>query len=179
MKNVLACLLLLALATVCAAQESRKKEAKPHPDLTGTWVLDRSKSAGGSKFDSTLVITHRDPELRITRTDVRKRERVTREYVFYTDERGESNPMYYGDGKFDSDTKWEGRRVVAYTCNRSYNWARCHGGDAWEWQLSADGQTLTHRTSYVMPSVYVGGSGAVLEPARVMSEGKLVYRRVP
>lgn len=169
MKNILASLVLLALATVCAAQENRKQEAKPHPDLTGTWVLDRS--GGGSKFDSTLVITHRDPELRITRMDVRKRERVTKEYVFYTDERGESNPMYYGSGKFDSDTKWEGSKVVAYTCNRGYKGARCHGADSWKWQLSADGQTLTHRTIYIMVFRY----GA--EPASQVGESKLVYRR--
>lgn len=172
MKNALAGLLLLALAAVCAGQESRKKEAKPHPDLTGTWVLDRSRSGGGSKFDSTLDITQRDPELRITRTDVRKRERVTKEYVFYTDGRGESNPMYYGNGKLDSDTKWEGSKVVAYVCNRRYTGARCHGGDAWKWQLSADGQTLTHRTSYVMASGYDS-------PAWVMGKNKLVYRRAP
>jgi hypothetical protein len=172
MKNILACLVLLALAVVCAAQQRPKQEAKPHPDLTGTWVLDRSKSGGGSKFDSTLVITHRDPELRITRTDLRKRERVTKEYVFYTDGRGESNPMYYGNGKFDSDTKWEGSKVVAYTCQRRYKGARCHGGDSWKWQLSADSQTLTCRTNHLMAS-------GIDAPAWTMDESKLVYRRAP
>jgi hypothetical protein len=171
MKNTLAGLLLLTLAAVCAAQESGKKEAKPHPNLTGTWTLDRSKG-DTSKFDSTLVISHRDPELRITRTDMRKREAVTKEYAFYTDGRGESNPMYYGDGKFDSDTKWEGSKVVAYTCNRWFKGARCHGADSWKWQLSADGQTLTYRMGYVMAS----GNAS---PAWVMGGNKLVYRRTP
>lgn len=172
MRTTPACLLLFALVAVCGAQDSRKKEPKPHPDLTGRWVIDSSKSAGGSKFDSTLVITHRDPELRINRTDVRKREQVTKEYVFYTDGRGESNPMYYGDGKFDSDTKWEGNKVVAYTCSRRYKGARCNGPDSWKWQLSADGQTLTHQISYLMAS----GSDA---PSWAMGGSKLVYRRVP
>jgi len=168
MKNTLAGLLLLALAAVCVAQETRK-EAKPHPDLTGTWRLDKSKGGGSSKFDSTLLITHREPELRINRTDVRKRVRIEKEYVFYTDRRGESNPMYYGDGKFDSDTKWDGNKVVTYVCSRRYTGAKCHGEDSWNWKLSADGQTLTHWTTYIAAS---GSSW-------LTSGNKLVYRRAP
>lgn len=176
MKNILACLLLLVLGVVCAAQESRK-QAETHPDLTGTWVLDRSKSGSGSKFDSTLVIVHREPVLRITRTDVKKGARVTKEYVFYTDGRGESNPMYHGDGTFDSNTKWEGRKVVAYTCNRRYRGARCLGADSLNWQLSADGETLTHTTSFVMSSANGGNGVATALPTS--DETKLVYRRAP
>ena len=178
MKKALACLMMLALAAVCAAQDSRKKESKQRPDLTGTWVLDKSKSGGGSNFDSTLVITHRDPEVRINRTDVRKGERVTKDYVFYTDGRGESNPMYYGDGRFDSDTKWEGGKVVAYMCARTYSGQKCRGGTSQEWQLSADGQTLTHTTSYVTGFDYGRAGNSVTAPTPGEPGGtKLVYRR--
>lgn len=175
MKSIFACLLPLALAVASAAQESRK-QPETHPDLTGTWTLDKSKSARGSKFDSTLVITHRDPELRITRTDMKKRERVTREYVFYTDRRGESNPFYYGAGKFESKTKWEGRKVVAYLCRRRYQGARCiEGTDSWMWQLSADGQTLTYRTSSFI--VLPDGTGHATDP--LTDVNKFVYRHAP
>ena len=175
MKSILACLLLLALAVSSAAQKSGK-QPETHPDLTGTWALDKSKSGRGSKFDSTLVISHRDPELRITRTDVKKRERVTREYVFYTDGRGESNPFYYGDAKFESKTKWEGIKVVAYPCRRMYQGAKCkRGTDSWMWQLSEDGQTLTHRTSAVIALPDATGNAS----ASLTDNNKLVYRRVP
>jgi hypothetical protein len=166
MKNTLACLVLFALAAACLGQNGRKQEPQPRPDLTGTWVLDKSKSDRVKQFDSTLIIVHRDPELKITQTDVRKAERVTKDYVFYTDERGESNPMYYGTAKFDSDTKWEGGTIVAYTCVRRYTGAKCHGADSQRWQISADGQTLTHHLTGID---YYGAADIT----------KLVYRRAP
>lgn len=175
MKEIFAVLLLLALAALTCAQDGRKSGARPHPNLTGTWVLDRSKSGGGSKFDSTLVITHHDPELRITRTDIRKKEQIIKEYVFYTDGRGESNPMYYGDGKFYSDTTWEGANLVAYDCGRKHSGHKCRGGNSQKWQLSADGQKLTHTTSYVMGLVYAGGG--IGAPISESGRTKLVYRR--
>lgn len=181
MKNTLAAFLLLVLAAVCAAQDNQKKEAKPHPDLSGTWVLDKSRSVRNGKFDSTLVIAHHDPELRILRTDVRKKGRAVREYVFYTDGRGESNPYYYGDARFDSDTKWEGRKVVAYICyRRRYKRAKCNGADAWRWQLSADGQRLTHTTSFATGFSYGSPGGVISSPTLAQPAGnKLVYRRAP
>jgi len=163
MRKSLVCLLLLALAAVCAAQDGGKKEAKPRPDLTGTWVLDRSGHGVSRKFDSTLVITHRDPELRIVRTDVMETKRLMWEYVYYTDGRGESNPMDYGTGRIRwirSKTKWKGDRVEARI-----------GGFWRRWQLSADGQTLTHTYS----TGYIPVEGLMPQPTSI----KLVYRRAP
>ncbi|HWW74759.1 MAG TPA: hypothetical protein VNZ44_05140 [Pyrinomonadaceae bacterium] len=176
MKHLLLCLcLLLACASVAAAGGDGKKEGKPHPDLSGTWELDRSKSDFGlfsdrpvSKADSTLVIAHRDPELKITRTMKLNGQQEVREFAYYTDERGETNPAAIGAGEVKSKTKWEGEKVAAHS---KMSWPGRGGAAAVEmdvtqkWQVSSDGKTLTNTT------VITNQMGA--------NEIKLVYRRAP
>lgn len=192
MRSIIMCACLAAcLAGVSYAHGGGGKDARPRPDLSGTWVLDRSSSNYGeargkdiSKTDSTLVIVHRDPELRISRTAALRGERWTKEYVYYTDGRGESNPMYYGAGLVETETKWKGGRVEAVHCYRpagrhaSRTQVRCASGDATQvWQLSADGQTLTHTTSSFSPGFDWGAGGSVQDSHA--SEMRLVYRRAP
>ena len=55
MRNAFVGLFLIAIAAVVVAQDKQKKEAKPHPDLSGTWVLDKSKSVRGGKFDGNAA----------------------------------------------------------------------------------------------------------------------------
>jgi hypothetical protein len=175
LKTILLLLCLFACAAAgAAAGDDRKKEGK-HPDLSGTWALDKSKSSYGeargrdiSKANSTLIIEHRGTELRIKKTVVFKGQQETKQYAYYTDGRGESNPMAYGPGEVESKTVWDGDKVKAYT--------RVGGGNHWsgyylateqQWRLSDDGRTLTHTINSVNP----GGEGS----AQVI---KLVYRRV-
>ena len=176
MKSVLLALcLLLACAAAAVARDDRKKEGKPHPDFSGTWELDRSKSDFGlfsdrplSRADATLVIAHRDPELKITRTLKLNDQQEVKEFSYYTDERGETNPATLGAGEVKSKTKWEGERVAARS---KMTWPGRGGGAAYEldvtqkWQVSSDGKTLTNTT------VITNQTGA--------QEIKLVYRRAP
>jgi hypothetical protein len=174
MKSALLCLCVLAAcASFAAARGDGKKEGKPHPDLSGTWELDRSKSDFGlfrdrpvSRADSTLVIAHRDPELKITRTMKLNGQQEVREFTYYTDERGETNPATIGAGEVKSKTKWEGERVAARS---KMSWPGQGGGAAVEmdvtqkWQVSSDGKTLTNTT--------------VISNQMGAQEIKLVYRR--
>ena len=151
-----ATLLALCLLAACAAAAAGDEKKGSHPDFSGTWRIDRSKSDYGewsdkplAKADSTLVVEHRDPELKIKRTlSLNGREEV-RDYAYYTDGRGETNQAMLGVGEVESKTKWDGDKVVSeaqvkrrgqsgpYTLNVTQ-----------KWQVSSDGKTLTNTTSF-------------------------------
>jgi hypothetical protein len=135
--------------------------------------LDRSKSEYGlfedrplSKAEATLVVTHRDPELKFVRTLRLNGREETREFTYYTDERGESNPGSFGAGVLNSKTRWDGERVSAHAKS---TWPARDGRPevvletTQTWQLSSGGRALTHTTRVV--------NGEATE------EVKLVYRR--
>ena len=171
MKSILLCLCLaFALAGASAARDDRKK---PHPDLSGTWELDRSKSDFGlfrdrplARADATLVVAHRDPELKITRTLRLNGQQEVKEFTYYTDGRGETNPAAVGAGEVKSKTKWDGDKVSAHS---TMAWPGQGGGAGYEmgvaqkWQVSSDGKTLTNTT--------------VITNQMAAQEIKLVYRR--
>jgi hypothetical protein len=174
-------LCLAACAAAAAPARGDGKEGKARPDFSGTWELDHARSSrGGSrsvwKNPATLVIEHRGEELRIKRTlELGGGRRETKEFTYYTDGRGEVNPMALGAGRSGTKTKWEGARVVSYAY---YGATKGFGGDlsdtAFKWRLSDDGRTLTHTIqSSVRPSV---GGGSVADT--INSETKLVFRRV-
>ena len=166
-------LCLLACVAAAAARDDKKKEGKPHPDLSGTWQLDRSKSDFGlfsdrpiSKADATLVIAHHDPELKITRTLRLNGQEETKEFAYFTDERGETNPAAIGPGDVKSKTKWDGDKVVARARVTRQGQGGAYDLDVTQkWQVSSDGKTLTNTTT-------IGSQMG-------MQEIKLVYRRAP
>ncbi|MDT5155811.1 MAG: hypothetical protein QOC99_3107 [Acidobacteriota bacterium] len=154
MKSILACVLLTAcLAGVCAARDDKKKDAaKSHPDLSGTWTLDKSKSDFGpfserpiAKADATLVISEHDPELKITRTLSLNGQQESKEFTYYADERGETNPASIGGGiDVKSKTKWEGDKLVSHAKVTRKGQRGDFDIDTTEkWQVSSDGKTLT------------------------------------
>ena len=172
MKAILLSLCLLACVTAAAAVDDKK--AKARPDFSGTWELDRSKSEYGlfedrplSKAEATLVVTHREPELKFVRTLRLNGREETREFAYYTDGRGESNPGAFGSGVLNSKTGWDGGRVTAHA---KTTWPAREGRPevvletTQTWQLSSGGRALTHTTRVV--------NGEATE------EVKLVYRRV-
>ena len=175
MKSIILCLCLVAsLAGVSSAQGDKKKEGKPRPDLSGTWELDKSKSDFGlfrdrplSKADATLVVAHSEPELKITRTLKLNGQQEVKEFTYYTDERGETNPATIGAGEVKSKTKWDGEKVSA---SSKMTWPGQNGAAAAEmdvtqkWQVSSDGKSLTNTTA--ISSVQTG-----------VQYIKLVYRR--
>ena len=175
MKAIILSLCLIACAVGgAAARDDKKKEGKPRPDLSGTWELDKSKSDFGlfrdrpiSKADSTLVIAHVEPELKITRTLKLNGQQEVKVFTYYTDERGETNPATVGAGEVKSKTKWDGEKVSAYA---KMTWPGQNGAAGAEmdvtqkWQVSSDGKTLSNTTA--LSSVQTG-----------VQYIKLIYRR--
>lgn len=174
-KSLLLTLCLLAACAGAAARDDGKKE-KARPDFSGTWELDKSKSDFGlfrerpiSKADSTLVVEHKDPELKITRTLRLGGQQETKRFAYYTDGRGETNPAAIGAGEVKSKTKWDGEKVAAQS---KLSWPGRDGAAGPEldvtqrWQVSSDGKSLTNST--VMSSAQTG-----------VQEIRLVYRRAP
>ncbi len=180
LKSLLSASLVLAslagAAGVTAAARGDGKKEKARPDFSGTWELDRSKSDFGlfrerpvSKADSTLVVEHKDPELKITRTLKLGGQQETKQFAYYTDGRGETNPATIGAGEVKSKTKWDGDKVAAQS---KLSWPGRDGAAGPEldvtqkWQVSSDGKSLTNST--VMSSAQTG-----------VQEMRLVYRRAP
>jgi hypothetical protein len=152
--SLLTLLLTLCLTAAASAVDDRKKGGKSRPDFSGTWQIDRSKSDFGafsdrplSKADSTLVVEHRDPELKIRRTQSLNGQEEVKEFAYYTDERGETNQATIGVGEVKSKTKWDGDKVVSEAQVKR----RGQGGSyelnvTQKWQVSSDGKTLTNTT---------------------------------
>src|SRR3954469_14256841 len=115
--SLLTLLLTLCLLSAAVAGDDKKKS---HPDFSGTWQIDRAKSDFGefserplSKADSTLVIAHSDPELKIKRTLRLNGQEEVKEFTYYTDERGETNQATLGVGESKSKTERDGDQVVS------------------------------------------------------------------
>ncbi len=160
MKVLLLSVVLLVPLALVAAQGEKAQGGKSRPDLSGTWVLDKSKSDFGpfdsspvTKADVTLVISHREPEFRVTRRTSLNGRTETQELAYYTDERGEKNPSVFGKVGLESKTKWEGSRLVA----RSVVMRKSPSGDPVRiesierWQFSSDGRTLTQSITIEAP----------------------------
>ncbi|HWS88101.1 MAG TPA: hypothetical protein VN282_14120 [Pyrinomonadaceae bacterium] len=153
MKALLMALCLLAACAAAAAGDDRKG---PRPDFSGTWRIDRGKSDYGewadkplAKADSTLVVEHRDPELKIRRTLSLNGQEEVKDFAYYTDGRGETNQATLGVGEVRSKTRWDGDRVVSEAQLKR----RGQGGTyeltvTQRWQVSSDGKTLTNTTSF-------------------------------
>ncbi len=184
------CFILICVVGTAPAQQ-KQKTVKSKPDLTGTWLLDPSRSNVGSSRtpDRPLKITHHDPELKIT-CRVEYNGQVTgQDLIYYSDGRGETNPttMFLSTSTdmnpqgHDKDvtkskTTWSGNKLVTRSTLRSLIAGRVLEFDIIdEWKLSQDSKTLrqTSRTVFRQDT-----SGGVFVPAN-RPDTKRVYNRVP
>jgi hypothetical protein len=173
-KSILGLWLLMSV-TLCLAQDDKTKSgAKPRPDLSGNWTLDRSKSDFGrfegsaiAKADVMMTITWTDPEFRVMRKMNLKGEDHSGDWLFYTDGRGETNPALLGGTKdLKTKTKWSGSKLVSKASySRSYTGEDTNVDIEEKWELSTDGKMLTN--SFAVSST--DGTQVV----------KLVYARAP
>ncbi|HEY7546068.1 MAG TPA: hypothetical protein VID27_14345 [Blastocatellia bacterium] len=141
---------LLISASLAFAQD-KPKDAKP--DFSGTWAFDHSKSSLGpferspaANAEITLVITHKEPELKIVRKINLNGNASTQEFTYYSDGRGETNPAAFGNGEVKSKTKWDKMKLESKS---SSSYQMRGGGDVFHTdtaerrELSQDGKTLT------------------------------------
>ena len=135
-----------------AFAQDKPKDAKP--DFSGTWTFDRSKSNLGpfermpaANAEITLIITHKEPELKIVRKVNLNGNAGSQEFIYYSDGRGETNPAFLGNGEVKSKTKWDKVKLESKS-SASYQ-TRGVGGDVFHTdiserrELSQDGKTLT------------------------------------
>lgn len=169
MKTIFLALLICLCATLCLAQRKKSNE-QTRPNLSGTWILSPSESkVPGFNIalanDSVTEIIYREPELRIiTKAKEDKGDTSISELVYYTDNRGETNPS--GAKTDTSKTKWEGRKLVSKFKDE---------GKKTEWELSPDGNKLT-RTTIIKNSVTIRILGEERTTTN-KSEIRLVYTR--
>jgi hypothetical protein len=151
---IIACLWASSCLAVSWAQNERNKPTSQlRPNFSGTWVLDKSKSQISeydllSDMDLTLVISQKEPEIKIIRKYFLKGYEGWQELLYFSDQRGETNPSIIEGETIKSKTKWEGRKLVTRSSIRSMftpgvmiTYDRVD-----EWKLSNDGQTLTETT---------------------------------
>ena len=149
----------LSLVALCAAQDGKSKSDAGRPDFSGNWVLDHSKSALGplernlANAEVTLVISHKEPEFKMTRkANVGGRE-VSQILNYYSDGRGETNPPPFGSADIKTKTKWDKNKLVS-SSSQSITTPR---GETFyidtseRRELSGDGKSLTITVSISSP----------------------------
>ena len=186
-KAAVLCLAVIAFASQLSAQN---KPAKPRADLSGSWLLDAKKSPSvglNSRPDLPIKISHQDPELRITLTSERNGQMVERNFVYFTDGRGEENeptvrlttnpsvpPRALQNERTRSTTRWSGQKIVTRSLHQLQAGGRVIEFELVdEWKLASDGKTLTQTTR----TVYLQSSGGAFIPAMALDK-KRVYNRV-
>ncbi len=184
------CFILIFVLGTSRAQQ-KQNTVKSKPDLTGTWLLDPSRSnVGPSRTpDRPLKITHHDPELKITRMVEHNGQVTGQDLIYYTDGRGETNPttmflststdvnpQAHDKDVTKSKTTWSGNKLVTRSSLRSLIAGRALEFDIIdEWRLSQDGKTLTQTSRTVFnPDLSPG----VFIPAN-RPDIRRVYNRVP
>jgi len=174
MKRVTFLISVLSLAAWCAAQDGKGKAPAARPDFSGNWVLDHAKSSLGpleralSNAEVTLVIAHKDPELKISRKASLNGREQSQILTYYSDGRGEMNPPVFGSAEVKTKTKWDKTKLVS-DASTSINTPRgdaIHIDTTEKRELSADGNTLT---------ITVSISGAPQGPQVI----RQIYGRAP
>lgn len=170
MKQALITVWLIASLAWCASQGNQAKQTRPSAaDFSGTWELDRSKSKltkTNTWGKVTLSVTHSVEALRIIQTRINLYgEAIVKEFAYYTDSRGETNPAnfahesFYEGGynyastsprTFDSKSRWKGKKIqTSYAIFIRLSGNRRTMVDVQEeWELSSDGRTLTQTTEF-------------------------------
>lgn len=194
--------LMLSAALVWSQTSGNTSKSKPTPDLSGTWKLKQTKSAGAQSAatanETTIVIVQKEPEIKMTRSSPSGGQDSKRELIYYTDERGETN---FGaaintrpgltEQPIQSTTTWKKNKLVSTArVQKSLSGSFFSWKIIDEWKLSTDGQTLTQTTiirfedsSDMMKGGSPGRSSGlpswpIFVPAG-SQEFKLVFSRVP
>ena len=138
-------------------------------------MINKSKSDFGraantpmAKADVVMTVTMNEQEFHITRNMSFNGQERSGDWTYYTDGRGESNPMLLrSTQQLKTKTKWSGSKIVAKAAFSETSEGEDMNIDIEEkWELSSDGKTLTDTFS-------MSGSGGGMRAI------KLVYTRPP
>lgn len=191
-KLLTTCAVILIAAVAGSAQDKQaNKSTQTKPDLSGTWLLDPKKSnisGPTSRSDLPMKISHYDPEFRITYMSQSNGQPVERDFVYFTDGRGETNPATtllttdpqtatprdVAKEMTKSKTRWGGNKIVTrsrLSLTLAGNVVEFEVVD--EWTLSADGKSLTQTSK----TVFIQSSSRMFVPATALGK-KRTYNRI-
>jgi hypothetical protein len=135
--------------------------------------------------DLLLIISHVEPEIRVTRKSLWRGQEHLREATYYSDGRGETASKFLSDSENKSKSGWEGDKFVTQFSVAFETHGRGRGSYEvrQEWQLSADGKTLTQTERIVRPistTMASQGLNSILQGAVLIFPGevKSVFHRV-
>ncbi len=120
------------------------------PDLSGSWRFNREKSTLQIRApdDSLLVVEHREPSLRITRTHVAGERRDTFSIDLTTD--GREVQASHGEMRLRARAYWDGDALVFDTRIEK---AGEEASNLVRYALSSDGATFVAEESLRSPSL--------------------------
>ncbi len=160
-KILMVSLLLLCWATLCAGQETGAIAQPSAPDIGGKWVLDTTRShlgrPGNSPLagaDVTMVIEIKDVLAHVSRTMIVDGKESLSDGFYYTDSRGESNPVfpYKGSGEFRTTSKMVDSKLVTTWTQDIVDSGKTLRVEAEEsWDPLRDGKTLVNSISTRTP----------------------------
>jgi hypothetical protein len=173
MKTLTIGLLLFCWVTLCAGQETGLIANPTTPDIGGKWVLDTSKSNAGlaganplAGADVKMVIEISDKEVRISRTMIVDGKEHLSDGFYYTDGRGETNPVFpYKGGEFQTTSRMVDMKLITtWAQDIEVSGKPVHVEAEESWDPLRDGKTLVNSISTRTPK----GTETI----------KLYYRRV-
>src|SRR5204862_4587859 len=143
---------LLASFAFALAVYGQGNKTQTKPDFSGIWVLDPGQSNVSQSLLSKpeqIKITQHDPELTIIRTITISGTPEERQFAYYTDGRGETNPATTWlstspnakaphPSETKSKTRWSGNRLATRWTLRVNAGSHIISEDVVdEWQMSA------------------------------------------
>lgn len=141
----------LLFCAPCPGQDATSGAAKKaRRDFSGTWAFDQSRSNIGPRDSSaatewTLVVSHREPEVRADETIVTASGKSELHSVQYTDGRPVKDELYL------CKSKWDKTRLVRRCEDLEPLVDTSYSRFTERWELSADGRTLTQRITLPPP----------------------------
>lgn len=183
------CSFVFLIVLLATSASTALSQAKSKPDFTGSWLLDEKKSTDSGltrRPDLPMKITHQEPEFRVTRSSESNGQIVERNFIYFTDGRGEENEatsvlstnpsaVRADDLKnrvTKSKTKWSGNKIVTLALlhmDVAGHFVEFKQVD--EWKLSDDGKVLTQTSRVIFQN-----SDTAFIPA-MTPDKKRVYNR--
>jgi hypothetical protein len=139
-------------AVVLATAPLAARAQQQAPNLSGTWELDVAKSSFGmmpGPSKATLVIAHKEPELKVTSTQTTPGGDRTATNSYTTDGKAAKNVGAMGN-EVTSTLKWDG----AVLTNASTTQVQGNDVSITErWTVAPDGRTLTINRTVAAPAM--------------------------
>lgn len=133
---------------------SVQSELKQPADFSGKWSLESKNGNKVSGGKTTLIISHTGSEIKVVQESSQGGTSQQREFTYYADGRGETNPSDPGGQPFHSVTSWKKNAlVIKFTLpsTRANNNVVVNERID-EWTMSKDGRSLTQTSSFTSSS---------------------------